>query len=113
MTQANDEEQSFKSRFGPWALVAGASDGIGECFARQLAERGINLVLLARREALLEELAAELRKAHDIQTRVIVADLKADDLDHRVARSSDDLEIGLLVYNAGTCSSHRPGGWYR
>ena len=107
MTRANNEEQSFESRYGPWALVAGASDGIGECFARQLAERGINLVLLARREALLEELAADLRKAHDIQTRVIVADLTADDLDSRVARDSDDLEIGLLVYNAGAVHGAR------
>ena len=107
MTQANDQEQSFRSRFGPWALVAGASDGIGECFARQLAERGINLILLARREALLEELAADLRKTHDIQTRVLVADLTADDLDHRVARGCNDLEVGLLVYNAGAVHGAR------
>jgi len=107
MPGENYDRQTFQSRFGPWALVAGASDGIGESFARQLAERGLNLVLLARREALLEEVAARLRAEHGIQTRVVVADLTGDDLDERVARGTDDLDVGLLVYNAGAVHGAR------
>ena len=95
------DRDSFQKRFGPWALVAGASDGIGECFARELAERGLNVVLLARREALLEELAADLQAKHGVETRVLVADLTGDDLDERLERGVEGLEIGLLVYNAG------------
>jgi short-subunit dehydrogenase len=95
------DPETFRSRFGPWALVAGASDGIGECFARELAERGLNIVLLARREALLEELATDIRSKHGVEARVLVADLTGDDLDERVATGIGDLEIGLLVYNAG------------
>lgn len=100
-TRENYSPETFRERFGPWALVAGASDGIGECFARQLAARGLNVVLLARREALLEELAADLRAKHGVEARVVVADLTGEDLDERVAKGTDDLEVGMLVYNAG------------
>ena len=101
MAGDNYDAAVFRNRFGPWALVAGASDGIGECFARDLAERGLNVVLLARREAVLEELANDLRSTHGVETRVLVADLTGDDLDERVATGVEGLDIGLLVYNAG------------
>ncbi len=80
MLEDNYDAATFRKRFGPWALVAGASDGIGECFARDLAERGLNVVLLARREALLEELAQDIRSTHGVETRVLVADLTGDGL---------------------------------
>lgn len=92
---------SFRERYGPWALVAGASDGIGECFARRIAAEGVNVLLLARREALLAALAADLRAKHGVEARTLVADLTAADLDARVAAATRDLDVGLLVYNAG------------
>jgi short-subunit dehydrogenase len=92
---------SFRDRYGPWALVAGASDGIGEAFARGIAERGVNVLLLARREALLARLAEEIRAAHGVEARPLVADLTASDLDARVEAATRGLEVGLLVYNAG------------
>lgn len=101
MSQAELEADRFRAQYGPWALVAGASDGIGECFAKRLAGLGLNLVLLARREAVLEDLAGELQKTFGIETRVLVADLTSADLDERVAAATADLEVGLLVYNAG------------
>jgi short-subunit dehydrogenase len=81
MTTEHYEAETFRTRFGPWALVAGASDGIGESFAHQIAERGLNVVLLARRESLLEEVAAAIRERHGVETRVLIADLTGVDLD--------------------------------
>lgn len=92
---------SFAAGYGPWALVAGASDGIGECFARGLAQRGVNVVLLARRRAVLEELAQSITREYGVQVRLVVADLTSDDIDTTVTRETSDLEVGLLVYNAG------------
>jgi len=92
---------SFRERYGPWALVAGASDGIGECFARRVAAEGVNLLLLARREPVLAALAGELRATHGIEARTVVADLTSPDLDARVEAATRDLDVGLLVYNAG------------
>lgn len=92
---------SFRDRYGPWALVAGASDGIGEAFARRIAERGVNVLLLARRAELLERLAGGLRTRHGVEARPLVADLTAPDLDARVEAATHGLEVGLLVYNAG------------
>jgi short-subunit dehydrogenase len=87
-----------RHRYGPWALVAGASDGLGAAFAHQLAAAGLNLVLVARREPLLSESAQRLRDQYGISIRTVIADLAtAAGLDE-VRASTED--IGLVVVNA-------------
>lgn len=91
----------FKRRFGPWALVSGASSGIGEHFARQLAERGLNLVITARRSELLDRLAGELRDRNGVQVEVVAADLGRTDFLAAIVRACADKDVGLVVSNAG------------
>jgi short-subunit dehydrogenase len=95
---------TFIDRFGPWALVTGASSGIGAEFARQLAARRMNLVLVARRATLLEELGMQLRQAFGIQYRVVQADLSLDSSVDRIGEATKDLDIGMVISNAGTGS---------
>lgn len=92
---------NFKQKYGPWALVTGASSGIGMEFARQLAERSVNLVLVARREDRLNTLAGELGNKYAVDVKVVAADLAKDDFMDRVRNATSGLEIGLLVNNAG------------
>ena len=94
-------KQLDKYLYGPWALVTGASSGIGEEFARHAAANGINVVLVARREERLKEVAAELTARYDIQARAVAVDLGRDGFLDRVTEATDDLDIGLLVSNAG------------
>lgn len=91
---------AYRERYGPWALVAGASAGLGEAFARLLAARGLNVLLLARREETLARLAADLRRAHEVEVRTEAIDLARGDLAAAVERAVAGLEVGLLVYNA-------------
>src|SRR5260370_41342871 len=91
-----------KKRFGPWALVTGASSGIGKEFARQIAASGINIVLVARREDLLKKVGFELSKRYDVEHRVVVLDLSREDFIGQLASTTEDLDIGLVVSNAGT-----------
>jgi uncharacterized protein len=93
-------EAAFRSRYGPWALVAGASEGLGAEFARQLAQIGLHVVLVARRQILLEEMAASLERAHGIQTRPIAVDLAQPDAASVLREKTSDLDVGLVVYNA-------------
>ena len=92
--------RAFRDRYGSWALVAGSSEGLGAAFARDLARRGLDLVLLARRRDSLVELAEELEREHGVRTRVLVADLAAHDIGQRVAGELESIEVGLVVYNA-------------
>src|SRR5712672_3787458 len=91
-----------KKRFGPWALVTGASSGIGKEFARQIAASGINVVLVARRESLLDEVGQGLAKGFNVQYRNVVADLSHEGFLDKLAEATNDLDIGLVVSNAGT-----------
>jgi short-subunit dehydrogenase len=88
-------------RYGPWVLIAGASDGIGEAFARQLAGQGFKLVLIARRGEVLGALAADLVEQYGVEVRGISIDLTSANLLENLRQVTDGLEIGLLIYNAG------------
>jgi hypothetical protein len=92
---------SLRERYGEWALVTGASSGIGLEFARALARDGISCVLTARREDRLQSLARELEQAHGVATRVVAADLADADGADRVLAAVADLEVDVLVNNAG------------
>lgn len=89
---------------GHWALVTGASAGIGAEFCRRLASSGINLVMVARRAEALGELAAALTAAHGIRTLVVPIDLSERESASRVKAATDDakVRISLLVNNAGS-----------
>jgi hypothetical protein len=95
-----------KSKFGPWALITGASSGIGKGLARQLAADGLNVILVARRSSLLEEVGQSLSKEFGILYRTIEADLAQESAIKKIVEATSDLDIGLLVSNAG---SGKPG----
>lgn len=89
------------NKYGPWAFVTGASSGLGEEFCRQLAAQGLNLVMVARRENRLQSLSKELQHRHGIKTRIISLDLTATNSLSVIQEKTKDLEIGLLINNAG------------
>jgi len=95
------KSKTFKHRYGDWAIVTGASSGIGKALAHEIASQGINIVLIARREDILESAAAELKSLHQIEARIISADISEDQGIDRVIQSTQDLQVGLLVLSAG------------
>ena len=88
-------------KYGPWAVVTGASEGIGREFAVSLAAAGFNLVLAARRRDLLNELARTLTVNHRIEVKVVAVDLATAEGVSRLQAECDALEVGLLVAAAG------------
>jgi short-subunit dehydrogenase len=93
------------SMFGPWAIITGASSGIGEEFARQLAASGLHLVLVARRLWALEALGSELARTFGIQYRAVGLDLTTDDGLTKLTEATQDLDIGLVISNAGAMTA--------
>jgi len=88
-------------RYGGWALITGASAGLGVEFARALARGGVPCALSARREDRLHALASELASSYQVETRVIPADLADPAEVDRLADAVGDLDLGILVNNAG------------
>jgi len=99
---------TFAAKYGPWALVAGASDGVGAAFAEGIAERGVNVVLLARRQAALDEVATGISERTGADTRTLAVDLAEHDAASAIAAATGDLDIGFLVYCAGADPNFEP-----
>ncbi|HET9891329.1 MAG TPA: SDR family NAD(P)-dependent oxidoreductase [Mycobacterium sp.] len=88
-------------QFGPWAVVTGASSGIGREFAHQIADAGINVVLVARRLAVLQDLGAALARDYGVDYRAVSVDLSDPGMLTPIAEATNDIDVGLLVSNAG------------
>jgi uncharacterized protein len=91
----------FTNRYGPVALITGASSGIGKSFAEQLAQLGMDLVLVARRVDRLESLAQHLQTTHGVAVKVCAVDLAEANAVEQIADATAPLDVGLLVSNAG------------
>ena len=95
------EDADFADRYGPWALVAGASEGVGAAYAHALAARGLNVALLARRATVLDEVASTIRAVSGVETMTLAVDLAEPDAAAKVLQATADLEIGMFMYGAG------------
>ncbi len=95
------DKAAFRERYGPWAVIAGASEGTGECYARQLAAMGINLVLVSRRQEALDGLGRDLASEFGIEYRACAQDLTEDQAGSKIVEAASDLDIGLYISNAG------------
>ncbi len=93
--------KKFHEEYGSWALITGASSGIGAEFAKELASKGLNLVLIARRGAVLEEKAKILQKEYGINVITFELDLSKDGAVQKLAKFTKELDIGLVIPNAG------------
>lgn len=104
-TTTNHKSSRLFSRYGPWAVVTGASDGIGLELVKGLAEAGLNLVLVARRREVLEKVTSQIQKDYKVEARVLSVDLADSKVVQEIITATTDLEVGLLVASAGFGSS--------
>ena len=92
--------ENFREKYGPWALVVGASAGLGACWAEECAKRGNNVVICARRLEKLKEVSAGIREKYDVETREFVVDISKEDAADTIIENVRDLDIGICIYNA-------------
>jgi uncharacterized protein len=96
------------AQYGPWAFIAGGSEGVGASFARLLAASGVNLVIAARKPEPIAELATGLRGEFGVEVRELAINLCAADMLEQVRQVTDDIEVGMLICNAGAENSLTP-----
>ena len=92
---------NFREKYGEWALITGASSGIGLEYSKQLAAKRLNVALVARRTDRLEALSEEIKREYGVETKIIAADLTTGAGIQAVKDETKQLMIGLLVNNAG------------
>ncbi|XP_015125908.1 very-long-chain 3-oxoacyl-CoA reductase [Diachasma alloeum] len=92
---------------GRWAVVTGATDGLGKAFAQALAAKGLDIVLVSRSLPKLESVAKEIKEQYKVETRIVEADLtEGQPVYAKIAKTIEELEVGVLVNNAGTSYDH-------
>jgi short-subunit dehydrogenase len=95
------DQKAFAAKYGPWVVIAGASEGTGACYAEQLAAMGLNLVLISRRLEALETLGQRLADTYGISYRAVTADLMESGAGAKIVEATADLDVGLYISNAG------------
>lgn len=90
----------FSERYGPWAVVAGASLGLGAAWSDALAQRGLNVVMVAECDSPLTDVARQVAERHGVETRSVVADLADAAARSELLAALAGLDVGLFVYNA-------------
>ena len=103
-------DAAFLEKYGPWAVVTGGSEGVGEAWVDALVEKGLGVIIMARRENLLEDKAQQVR-GRGGQVRTLLADCRAPDTIQRLKDLSSDIELGLLVHNVGGVG-RKPVGYF-
>jgi uncharacterized protein len=101
MQLANKEKERLRQAYGKWAVITGASSGIGMELTKRVAEAGINVVMIARTESKLQAIAQELTHSYGIATRVIAADVSEPGGLKWAIEVTNDLEVGMLIVSAG------------
>jgi uncharacterized protein len=101
MAKPSKMQDKFRARYGPWAVVTGASSGIGREIALYLAEAGLNLVLVARSRDVLEQIASDVTARYSIEARVLDIDLAGEKAVEEIEAETSNLDVGLLVAAAG------------
>lgn len=96
---------NFK-KIGDWAVVTGATDGIGLAFARALAKQGQNVVLISRSKEKLDKVAQEIEMKYNVSTKCISADFSESDIYTNIKQQISDLNISVLVNNVGVSYDH-------
>lgn len=91
---------SYAEKYGPWALVVGASIGLGAAWARECAKRGFHVIVCARRLDRLETLAAELQEKFGVETRAFSVDISTEEAYDTILQNIEGLDIGMCIYNA-------------
>jgi short-subunit dehydrogenase len=99
---------SFAESYGSWAVIAGASEGVGAAFAAAVAREGVHVVLLARRQGVLDDVAAHVRAESGVETRAVAVDLAEPSAMATIADATEGLEVGLLMYCAGADPNFQP-----
>ena len=101
MTRTTNKDSALKRRYGTTALITGASDGIGRAFAAQLAEQGFDLILVARRDSVMQDLAQNLRGRFGVDVRVAAMDLSGPEAVPELLTMTEFVPVGLVVAAAG------------
>ena len=91
---------TFTEKFGPWAIVAGAAEGLGEAYSEALAKRNVNLVMVDNQLTTMEELSQKLEKTYGIETIQLHLDLSEKETVEKIMSATKTLNVGLLIYNA-------------
>ena len=101
MSYSSSTKKRIYDNYGPWAIVTGASSGIGKAIAYRLAEANLNVVLVARRKEALQNIAKGLKEQYEVETNVVAADVSKEAGIHELITATSGMDIGLLVAAAG------------
>ena len=91
---------TFIKKYGPWAIVAGAAEGLGQAYSNSLAAKKINLVMIDNQLPVMEKLAMNLEREYNIKTIQLHLDLSDKGASDQIIKTIKDIDVGLLVYNA-------------